>query len=98
MSTTTARPADSARRGPATRNRPSEAVVSSPWTGLRSGVTLGLQVALMRCRPVGTYRYAALWEWIHSSGAINEPGLRSTRSGYSSRVGLFPSTALGHRS
>ncbi len=38
----------------------------------------------------GTYRHTAPEEWIHSSGAINEPGLRSTRSGYSSTVGLIP--------
>jgi len=38
---------------------------------------------------------AAPEEWIHSSGAINEPGLRSTRSGYPSRVGLIPDAGPG---
>lgn len=45
MITTTARLTESVRLVPATRNKRAEAVVSSPWTGLRSGVTLGLQAA-----------------------------------------------------
>lgn len=98
MSVTTARPTDSARRVPATRNRHSEAVVSSPWIGRWAGAGSGGQAALLCCRLVGTYRHAAPEEWIHSSGVINEPDLRSTRSGYSWTVGPFPDAAPGHRS
>lgn len=51
---------------------------------------------MMRCRCGGGHTVMRRCEeWIHAQGAINEPSLRSTRSSYSSTVGLLPYSASG---